>query len=663
MLRNILESAMDSSRRTLDDGRFRPEDIDRDRSEGARDRASSRIISGVVDRARCATGLTCMEDTCTNRPPTNCEMSRDQNSMVRCDEEDGMFNPLQCRRGDQTGGRLQSLNCYCVNRTSGMRVDRMMTRVTGRDELPNCNLRTFRNCTVMRSGQRVRLNHGQSIPQRRGDTCMRCMCNDGNLECSRPEGGSNSAGGCERSDPSRTPRNCMDNDGTMIRHLDTVMRGMCNRCGCRNGTLRCTRIPQCSGDDDSDETDQRCDACNGMRGMRPVCDVNRGQTFHSMCHAMNCGGREERDIEMGACSERDSCARDSCTRGTCLQLGGETRMSSERASPQDRIFCVNRDELRCLPTRMERDGRRVVDDQDEDRNDPFEPLENEGDEDDEDDDDDESVCGSDGNTYPSMCHMMVESRGNMIPRVRHGERCSEREMRPSDEVDEDDMDRVCGTDGVTYENERVMRTQGGNVRMDYRGRCGRPDNTEETENERCMRVRMGGMCANLTRCSRMVRPLDACCPVCGGLAVLALDQEAIDQQVRNTGDLRTVDDIMRGFARDDLIMREATERCNVSATISSKRPGRSMDVLYEPKDMSRDGMFCHMQAERMVTMLNRNNDREQVSEQPVSIEQSVVASSVLAPEFVDETGSGSGAPAITASFVMLLCTFFAALLF
>ena len=76
----------------------------------------------------------------------------------------------------------------------------------------------------MRSGQRVRLNHGQSIPQRRDNTCMRCTCNDGNLECSRPEGdSSNGAGSCERSDPSQTPRNCMDDDGTMVRHLDTVM--------------------------------------------------------------------------------------------------------------------------------------------------------------------------------------------------------------------------------------------------------------------------------------------------------------------------------------------------------------------------------------------------------------------------------------------------------
>lgn len=583
--------------------------------------------------------------------------------MVRCDDE-GMFEPLQCRRGQQTGP-IRFLNCFCVNRTGSM-INRM-TRVTGRDELPNCNLRSFRNCTVMRSGQNVRINHGQSIPQRRGNACMRCMCNDGNLQCSRPEGDSDSAT-CERSDPSRTPRNCEDNNGMMVRHLDTVMRGTCNRCGCRNGTLRCTRIPECS---DSDETDRRCDACNEMSGMRPVCDVNRGQTFRSMCHAMNCGGRQARDVEMGACSERDSCDRDSCTRGTCLQLGGETRMSSERAGPQDRVLCVNRDELRCLPTRMEPDGRRVVDDEVEDRDDPIEPLENEGDEDDEDDDDDESVCGSDGNTYPSMCHMMVESRGNMIPRVRHGERCGEREMRPSNEVDEDDMDRVCGADGVTYENERVMRTQGGNVRMDYRGRCERPDNTDENENERCMRVRMSGMCANLTRCnrSRIVRPLDSCCPVCGGLAVLAMDQEAIDQHVRNTGELRNVDDITRGLARDNLITREATDRCNVSATISSKRPGRLMDVLYEAKDMSRDSMFCAMQAERMVTMLNRNNNREEVSEQPVSIEQSVVASSVVAPEFVDETGSGSpaitvsGAPAITASFVMLLCALFATLLF
>ena len=70
MPRNILESVMDSSRMTLDDGRIRPEDIDRDRSEGARDRASSRIINGVIDHARCATGLACMEDTCTSRPPS-----------------------------------------------------------------------------------------------------------------------------------------------------------------------------------------------------------------------------------------------------------------------------------------------------------------------------------------------------------------------------------------------------------------------------------------------------------------------------------------------------------------------------------------------------------------------------------------------------------------
>ena len=55
------------------------------------------------------------------------------------------------------------------------------------------------------------------------------------------------------------------------------------------------------------------------------------------------------------------------------------------------VIPVNREELRCLPTRIETDGRRVVDDQDEARNNPIQQLVNGGDEDDEDDNDESKL--------------------------------------------------------------------------------------------------------------------------------------------------------------------------------------------------------------------------------------------------------------------------------
>ncbi len=36
-----------------------------------------------------------------------------------------------------------------------------------------------------------------------------------------------------------------------------------------------------------------------------------------------------------------------------------------------------------------------------------------------------AVCASDGNSYPSTCHMMTESRGDMLPRVRHAGMCED----------------------------------------------------------------------------------------------------------------------------------------------------------------------------------------------------------------------------------------------
>ena len=67
------------------------------------------------------------------------------------------------------------------------------------------------------------------------------------------------------------------------------------------------------------------------------------------------------------------------------------------------------------------------------------------------------------------------------------------------------------------------------------------------------------------------------------------------------------------------------------------------EVLFKAKDMKGDARHCHMQA--MMMMMRVNNQ-----EGTATIDQSLVAASVVAPELTD---GSSAAPALTASFLMV----------
>lgn len=96
---------------------------------------------------------------------------------------------------------------------------------------------------------------------------------------------------------------------------------MCNRCGCRNGMLQCTRLPECrhendnddGGDDnDRDMQDRMCEECMSMPH-DPVCALRDGRTFPTRCHAMRCQGFRADELEEGSCATRvsyTSCAKD-----------------------------------------------------------------------------------------------------------------------------------------------------------------------------------------------------------------------------------------------------------------------------------------------------------------------------------------------------------------
>ena len=71
--------------------------------------------------------------------------------------------------------------------------------------------------------------------------------------------------------------------------------------------------------------------------------------------------------------------------------------------------------------------------------------------------------------------------------------------------------KVCGTDGVTYADMATMRARGGNIRPDYMGRC----MDDDTPMQGCEMVREAKRCPNMTDCTRMTRPSDGCCPICG----------------------------------------------------------------------------------------------------------------------------------------------------
>lgn len=77
----------------------------------------------------------------------------------------------------------------------------------------------------------------------------------------------------------------------------------CNRCGCRDGVLYCTRLPSCRYSDTESSSipveDRMCEECNSMTPRYPV--YAKDQTFPSVCHAMRCNGIAASDISDVSC--------------------------------------------------------------------------------------------------------------------------------------------------------------------------------------------------------------------------------------------------------------------------------------------------------------------------------------------------------------------------
>lgn len=172
----------DKERRAVEPERPIPEQRTRQIPQGSRDRENSRRISGAETRPPCAQNQRCNgSDMCatppnskyflhlwggevwilgykppflglkqrhhevlnlssiTFSPVARCVIRRQGDNATRCDDQ-GDFEPLQCGRisGEVTAMTLTALSCQCVNRTTGMMIPRTRTRVTNRDDVPDC---------------------------------------------------------------------------------------------------------------------------------------------------------------------------------------------------------------------------------------------------------------------------------------------------------------------------------------------------------------------------------------------------------------------------------------------------------------------------------------------------------------------------------------------
>lgn len=565
---------------------------------GAKERAAVGLVGRVS--TPCRSGYVCRrvglkEMRCQPEDPNGpCIQRRDNltnpDPYVDCDDN-GNFKPLQCGPMADTRRSRSREVCYCVH-PNGSIVEGTEERVRPGRRMPDCERRVFRNCDVPglqrgRGRRRYHVHHGETYFDAEG--CRTCECRDGNATayCGEPRNCtvvSEGTADCALSEES---------GGGAIPH-GAMRRFGCKICGCRNGRLRCAR-PRCPEEEEEEEEDS-CRACDGGPP-DPVCGPN-GINYRSLCTAVNCSGIPPANLEKGPCQSLDVCERFPCDEGqTCVRRGGAACLSRRGCPPEVLRRCVDLEDLQCPANET-----------------VFGIAEN-------------VVCGTDNNTYPSVCSLLQRTSG---VRVAHAGACDIPECRSGP---------VCGTDGVTYPNICVLRSWG-TARLDYVGDCG---NEGLPRDAHCDNIRGAGRCThNMQNCPfNLVQPQDACCPICGGTITVAIDREVLDDVSETDPESVTVDSFVERMT-DIEVFSEVEGNCTVEATVTSTGDMELVLVAGSPED-AMSSELCNRLAEEIADLVNSDIDplRETTPE-----EESEAGGIVELPQVYEFAMAAATAPVI-----------------
>ncbi|XP_003384196.1 PREDICTED: uncharacterized protein LOC100633842 [Amphimedon queenslandica] len=500
--------------------------------------ALSRKVSRMINKAKkeCQNGYYCRkkgdgsEGKCEKKNVTGVCFSQRGKSSNECDNN-GYFKPRYCKT------RNIRMSCICVFPINGTRLNNTKTTfsTTGNKEenerkKPKCTTSVYGICSVTRDGRRFIVSHGKHDID--PCSCKKCICLFGTMYCKTRS----NCTGCS------AKNNCTLDDGTSIANGRST-RIECNWCKCRYGDPLCTQR-NCGN-----MTGRQMSNCTKCRYEKvdKVCGPN-GKTYINRCTAVYCAGVASVDLVEGGCAKSNPCLRFPCSSGEiCLRRGGVSCLNLNTGCKPDTLrYCINVTDLDCSNTTVTNST-----DDDDDSDTDGDGIGN-GDV----DPDDTSICGTDGNTYASICHMLQTSND---VQVLHAGHCNASRCKGGS---------VCGTDGETYENICELRTRSDNARMDYKGTC--IDDENMTASDVCDQVIANGRCRfNSDNCKCLIRPAVGCCPLCGGAVLALLDRNGISEASSLDPDLETLDGLMGQLGASEDVFYNLSGRCSVEPVLTS----------------------------------------------------------------------------------------------
>ena len=137
--------------------------------------------------------------------------------------------------------------------------------------------------------------------------------------------------------------------------------------------------------------------------------------------------------------------------------------------------------------------------------------------------------------------------------------------------------------------------------------------------------------------------------VTGGAVFIAVDFAGLQEYIRITDTVRTLDDFIEILVDSGIISDEVTERCQLEATLTTTR---NIQITLSAQD-GEDPSFCSQASERLAAAIN---DPSSVSEESLFVQVPEVlqfASAAIAA--TNELTSNNGAPLLnTLSYLVLM---------